>query len=399
MTAHRTPRTASNTPVRVVPEALLRDVRTPGFWDRNSAAPIIGAHSVVDGVGVHEVSFVIPAPSGEAIVHINSLTDRHREDITAARFERISDEVAHVSYLIADDLVASYRIAQDSEIAADIGRDRAGWLRIHALGQPDPLCRERLPNPLGSVSSVLRMPRSRQDPAWRASRSSVPPQSWPTRRIDHGADGEPGMWLLAGAPAPSRLLVLFDGEQWRACGIGSALAARDERELAVVLVDSGSLQRRAQLLPHPDRVARHLAEDVLPSARAATGAALPPEAVVVAGQSYGGLAAASIAVLHPELAASAVAQSGSFHFRAADAARRPGAEPGDLIGLLAAAPRTGRVHVQAGTEEDELLAQSETFVEAARASGMHVSAEEWSGGHDYAWWTDGLFAGLDALHR
>lgn len=389
------PRTADATPVRVRPAHLWSDGGGDRFWHRHRQTPLIGPRRIVEGAPVREVSFVIPNGPGEAIVHLNSLTDRHRTDITAARFEQVADDLLHVGYLLPDDLAVTYRIVRDAVIARDAGRDRPGWKRIHDLGEPDPRALESMPNPLGRRSSVLRMPAARSHPAWAAVRSGIGPAPYAPRPLDDART----LWLVTGPEPVERVVVLFDGEQWRGCGIGAAWAARAEPGLAVVLVDAVSLAERARTLPHPERVGELVAERVLPAVRRATGAALGPEAVIAAGQSFGGLAATSLVALRPDLVGSAVAQSGSFHFSAAGPGRGRTDRPGDLVRLLRDRRASGRIHVQAGVEEDHLVVRAREFTEVADAAGLTVTHEEWAGGHDYAWWTDGLFAGLDALAR
>ncbi|GAA4771381.1 enterochelin esterase domain-containing protein [Microbacterium gilvum] len=384
--APRTPFRADGSPIRVEPEALLADARTPGFWDRHTTAPVLGG--LVDGF--RETSFLWrPTRRGtEAMVHINSVTDRHREDITAARFARIGGtDVHHVSVLLPDELVASYRIVEAGHLPVDAGRDRPGWLRIHEAGVPDPLGSETLPNPLGRRSSVLRMPASRQHPAWRAARRDAGGARQPVR-----LDTRHPLWAIDPDDEPAHLLVLFDGETWRGLPLAAALAQRDGPPLAVLLVDSGP--QRADLLPHPERIASLVEEVVVPAARRRWPRARD---TVVAGQSYGGLAAASLAVLRPDLVSAAVAQSGSFQFRAGEERRRDATEPGDLIRRLGALRVTARVHVQAGAEEHDLSAQAEMFADAAERAGAVVTGEQRAGGHDYAWWSDALFDGLDVV--
>ncbi|WOF22957.1 DUF3327 domain-containing protein [Microbacterium betulae] len=381
-----TPVNDDGTPIRIVPDALVADARTPGFWERHPTAPVLGEV----GGGLRETSFLWrpTRPGLEAIVHVNSVTDRHREDVTAARFERIDDsDVWHVSYLLPDALVASYRIVEAESIPTDAGRDREGWLRIHHAGTADPLCAETLPNPLGRRSSVLRMPAAPEHPAWREARRARTTAA-PAVRLDTLHP----VWAIDPAEEPARLLVLFDGERWRGLPLAEALARRAGPPLAVVLVDSGP--GRAELLPHPERIAALLGEVVLPAARRRWPGV---SGTIVAGQSYGGLAAASIVALRPDLAGTAVAQSGSFQFRAGEEPRRDATEPGDLTRLLGTRAARGRIHLQAGSEEHDLSAQAETFAAAATRAGIAITGEQRVGGHDYAWWSDALFDGLDRV--
>ncbi|GAA2013199.1 enterochelin esterase domain-containing protein [Microbacterium ulmi] len=386
----KTPLTTEGTPVRVPPGALKADAARPGFWDRHPRTPLLGRPA---GEGMREVHFVWrPEPGLEAIVHVNSLTDRHRADITAARFVPIADDVWHVGYVLPETLVASYRVVALPHIPSDIGRERSAWKGVHEAGAPDPLSPETITNPLGGGSSVLRMPRSREHPSWSALRHGAAPQGEPLRLgTEHPA------WLVRPAGQVSRLLVVFDGEVWLRMGFAHAFAHRGESALAAVLVGSGSLEQRAALLPRPDRVAQLVERQILPAVEAATGIRLGPDAVVAAGESFGGLAAAGLAVRRPDLVATAIAQSGSYHYGEGRPLRGDAVEPGDLVARLLRGRAHGHVVVQAGVEEETLAPLSRTFAETADAAGMRISHEEWSGGHDFAWWSDALFFALDGL--
>ncbi|MFF2372242.1 enterochelin esterase domain-containing protein [Agromyces sp. NPDC058110] len=356
--------------------------------------------------GLREVTFVVDLPDGhEAMVHVNGITDAHREDLAPALFERVPGAAVGVlSYLLPDDLIASYRLAVAPELPRNAGTTREGWLRIHALGRPDPRNPRGLPNPLGDRSSVLVMPGARLHPVWPdsgaarpVSRGAEPP---PRVRADAvPVDGGPSLTVLRpSGPTSGRTLVLFDGERWAGLGLRQALGRHPAPPAATVLVPSGSQERRSGLLPHPEPLLRHLEYDVLPALAAVVGAPADPDRTIVAGQSYGGLAAASVVCLRPDLASTAVVQSGSFHFRAGEAhARPPAGQVGDLVERLHAASVSGRFVVQAGTEESGMLDSATRFAEAARAGGADVTLRAYTGGHDYAWWRTGLFDALDLL--
>jgi enterochelin esterase family protein len=139
-----------------------------------------------------------------------------------------------------------------------------------------------------------------------------------------------------------------------------------------------------------------LANDVLPAV-ARAGVPVRRETTIVAGQSYGGLAAAAVVATRPELAATAIVQSGSFHFRADQPPRPPAGQRGELLDALAGRPVPGRHLVQVGTEEGDMLAGARAFHAAAQAGGAHAELDVYAGGHDYAWWRTGLFDALDRL--
>lgn len=131
----------------------------------------------------------------------------------------------------------------------------------------------------------------------------------------------------------SRCMMLFDGRRWIDLGLRRALQAELDNPPSVLLIDSGDMGHRARDLPDPIRAAT-LLEQCLAAAEADGRTVAPAAGRIVAGQSFGGLAAASIVVHRPDLAQTAICQSGSFWYRDGDRSRM--AEPGTLTGRVGA---------------------------------------------------------------
>lgn len=370
--------------------------------------PIVGAAHEHDGAHTVELTFLWFCPEGtpaprDVMIHINSVTDGHRDDIAPALFERIGgSRVWALSYRLPTDLVAAYRIvvahADSDPLPRRGGSDRAAWLRIHELGRPDPRGVGTLPNPLGTQSSLLVGPHGWEHPAWgqgdfrRGSTlrtREVPTFAGETRRLH--------IYVPHGAEAPKRLLVLFDGDVWHELGVHDALDRWEGEAPAAVLVSSVSPERRAADLPHPERIAHVLRTEVLPAAFAELGKRYAPSDIIVSGQSYGGLASAAIVAEYPDIAAHGIAQSPSFHFVAAEEPRRPEGQRGDVSSRLSETTALGALVLTAGSNEDGLLDQARIARAALDGTGLTLSYREFTGGHDYAWWRHGLFWGLDEL--
>jgi len=385
--ARAVPRAADGGPIRVDSDAHDR-LRRGIHPDEISARwPVVGDPIEWDGRMLRPVTFVAEAPPGhEVMIHLNGVTDAHREDIAPALMEHVGAGRHALTYLLPAELRVSYRFAADPVLPRDAGRTREGWLRIHGLGRADPRNSETLLNPLGARSSVLTMPEAPRHPAWESPGAgdlpitTVPLPSRHPATVVHGD--------------PSRVLVLFDGEWWERLGVASALAYRGGP--LTVLVPSGSLAERAALLPHPERLLPYLAEELVPAVAEAIGG-WDAARTVVAGQSFGGLAAALTVCLRPEIAQTAIVQSGSFHFRAGQTERPPAGQTGDLIEGLSRARVSGRFVVQAGTEEPGMLPAASAFTDAVQAAGGDASLRVFTGGHDFAWWRIGLFDALDAF--
>jgi len=380
------PRAADGGPVRAdsdVHERLRRGIHPDEI---GAQWPVIEDAVEREGRMLRPVTFVADAPIGhEVMVHLNGVTDAHREDIAPAVMEPVGTGRYALTYLLPDELRVSYRFVVDAALPRDAGRTREGWRRIHERGRPDPRNPDTLLNPLGTRSSVLTMPAAPRHPAWDTPGAgelpitTVPLPSGPTT-IVHGD--------------PSRVLVLFDGEWWGRLGIVGALA-RHAGPLTV-LVPSGSLAQRAERLPHPERLLPYLADEIVPAVADVIGG-WDAARTVVAGQSFGGLAAALTACLRPDIAHTAIVQSGSFHFRRGQSERPPAGQVGDLVRALEHSRVSGQFVVQAGIEEPGMLPAAQAFADAARAAGGDVSLRVYTGGHDFAWWRIGLFEALDAL--
>ncbi len=387
---------AATDPPRRVETDLLRGLRSGApLPDR---LPVIGRSPEP---GMAEVTFAWapddPAHVGwDVMVHVNSITDANREDIGPARMEWIGDTgVAALGYLLPDDLVASYRIVTMPRIPDDAGRTPEGWRAVHAAGVPDPRNAEHIPNPLGHGSSVLRMPGSPRHPA--ESPDAPVRRHHQTTDLDLPADS-PAPWsrLLVPDDGAERLVVLFDGESWDGLPLEDALRRIGGPPAAIAIVGSGGRSGRVALLPDADAVG-HALEHVLDACRhTVIGEVITPANVIVAGQSLGGLAAASVVVHRPDLAMTAIAQSGSYWHGA------PEGTPRTEDGRLPAAARESdlggrRLVIQYGRHERVLGPLSRRFADTCRASGAGVVLREYPGGHDYAWWMTGLLDALDVL--
>lgn len=396
-----------STPRRARP-AWLREVRdavdipdaVERLWASEPSSPVIGPPVRSDGRDWCEVTFLWRQlrTDVEVMVHVNGLTDAMREDVTPALLEHVpGTDLWHLSWWLPADGTWGYRIVEMPEVPRDAGDSREGWLAIHRAGRLDPLNPAWQPHALGEASSLLVMPAAYQHHAWHPAPSTA--QSLRHLEIE-GPDGAARGVHLALPPQgePEAVVVLLDGEQWAALGIADAVA---ETGLAtdLLLVDSVDFPTRARDLPDPVRAAA-LVEAALVACERATGRPHDPLRTIVAGQSYGGLAAASTVLTRPDLARTAIAQSGSFWYRAGETPVRDNPHPGDLTRSLAdgslGSPPV-RLLLHAGTDEGMMARQSRLLQESARAQGVPAELRVVTGGHDYAWWKHHLLRDLAAI--
>ena len=445
---------------------------TPAWWppvpdDSALAAaavhgtPVLGEGHIINGVEMVEASFLWRddhrhGASPSVLIHLNTLTDNHRAHIApalAARVPGTSWWALHV--LLPQDALLSYRIVVTHDaLPDDAGARRECWKRVHALGRPDPLNPDRLHDGFGLVSSLWVGPKAVLHPDWmsglgasaeRTGQALSRPQDEHAGYVlrfdlenevlrDFDGPGDPGrrvtLWCGGRVQESScgrserGLLVLLDGNIWRGNHAVDHLAPRSRR-WDLLLIDSGSLAMRSRDLGDPRR-SRDLLRRCLQAAHRAVcgrgcriavssedgaGCMWRPDRIVVAGQSLGGVAAADLVLHHPELAARAIVQSGSFWL----GSQRRGEGEGELLRWLRHRsearslqrprrdqhPHEGeglgaRLVVQCGVHEGGLRQGARTVSELLAVEGALLEYREERGGHDYAWWRHGLSWGLDA---
>lgn len=196
-------------------------------------------------------------------------------------------------------------------------------------------------------------------------------------------------------------LMLFDGNiyqnSYKIANIVDALIHNGTLPpLNLVLIDSLDHVRRSKELPPNPQFANFMAKEVMPWLKAA-GVSTTPAHTVVAGSSYGGIAAAWLALRYPQLFPNVISLSGSYWWAPANEA------PGWLTRQYQLAPHQPvRLWLQAGRFEKRgpgggNFKATLDFGQALKAKGYDVTFHPYSGGHDYASWCEALVDGLSAF--
>ncbi|TXG83232.1 MAG: DUF3327 domain-containing protein [Thermomicrobiales bacterium] len=378
-------------------------------------------------------------------------TDAERDDTRVVTFLwRATDPVEHVALIewfsegdFGDKLLErfgktdlwyrSYRLRSDLRLDYQFGPDdpltpkreeqdwearRAGWRRDPL--NPDWYFDPKHPDdalPEERAWSVVTLPDAEPQP-WLATVADAPAGSVGHHRFESDIMGnERDCWIYqpANGTEPEVLLLLFDGE--RAMGAMQTPRVLDNLILAGAIpptaaVMIGNVDRGAELPCNPEFL-RMLVDELLPWARRELGLDWLPDRVLLAGQSYGGLAAAYCALERPEVFSGAICQSGSFWWKA-DPRNEcgPGFVPGDApeYGWLPARAVESewaetRFYLDAGRLENRhfddaapsLLGSVRHMRDVLRARGFDVTYREFAGGHDVVWWRSTLADGLVAL--
>ncbi|WP_236903857.1 enterochelin esterase domain-containing protein [Cupriavidus malaysiensis] len=342
---------------------------------------------------------------------------------------RLGDsDVWYRSYRVPAGTRLSYQLAPDvPELDAPAAQRRRAIL---ATARRDPLNPQAFPAlppdapDAYAQKSVLELPGAPPQP-WLARRPGVPAGTVQRHRLASRLLGDtrevyvyrPAPGAAAGqrqAPRGARaaaLLVLFDAHAYLSTVPTPVILDNLVHDgllppMPALILANPSAQARATDLPPRPAFADFLAEELLPWA-AAQGVAAPAARTIVAGSSYGGLAAAYAALRHPQRFGLVLSQSGSFWW-APGAAPGTGPAAGDaapewLTRRYAASPRLPlRFYLEAGRFEDGrgptgILTTTRHLRDVLRARGYPVRHAEFASGHDYLQWRGTLACGLMAL--
>jgi iron(III)-enterobactin esterase len=312
----------------------------------------------------------------------------HRGDVDAAWMQPTADGLGwHLTLRLPDALRAAYSFVpvehDDPVDLADVPAARA----FLAAGLADPHVEETLPgNGWRGVRSVLTLPAA--PPAqWvptrsgQAHRTAVATLDDPVRTLRwHETPVPPGVDRRDRA-----LVLLTDGEVWlgplSVAASLDRLVRRGELPALVVAGVDNPHESRERDLTTPGRLSAAWRQDLLPALHERVAVTRDPARVVVAGQSYGGLAAFRMLCEAPDLTGRGVCQSPSFWF--------PGSQ--DMVEQLDPA---ARLVLQHGTREGDLTQAAREVAGRLRGRPQLVRHQEVEGGHDHAWWRHALVAGL-----
>lgn len=267
-------------------------------------------------------------------------------------------------------------------------------------------------NPLPSHSnggglylSRIQLPQANVHRAWQLPSAPLKgkylQQHWRSERLNN----ERCIWIYAtdffDTQEDLPLVIFLDGHYWaHHMPIFSALdllTSRAELPPAVYLfVDALNPAQRAQELPCNADFWLALQQELLPQVFAVQAFTDQPQRTLIAGQSFGGLAALYAALNWPNRFGIALSQSGSFWWPDADETGAEGLLTRDVIaGLGKDNPLT--VSLDVGCYEPDMIGVNQAMCDALKDAGHSVSYREFRGGHDWICWRDGLLSGLGRL--
>ncbi len=312
------------------------------------------------------------------------------------------------------------------------GIDNDTIIMVAAAARTDPLNPKRsrmdkdsLDAPEYAGRSIVEMPDAPAQP-WLAERPGVPTgqvERHPFKSSLLKNEREIGVYLPPGyskGGKPYPLLVVFD--EWAYLGdekqsalvptptiLNNLIAERHIPSMVALFVGNGPEDARDRELPCNPVFADFLNSELLPWAHSLYNVTTDPRRTVVAGSSYGGLAAAYAGLRHPETFGNILSQSGSFHWTPPKSNDSPhvaaDSEPNWVARqFIASAKLPLRFYLEAGSDEidfsgggNSILLTTRTLRDVLLAKGYEVHFQEFAGGHDYLSWRGTLADGLMVL--
>ena len=284
----------------------------------------------------------------------------------------------------------------------DRGLLREGWRRLLPQAVADPLNACSWRGGRGHPVSGLSLPDAPVQPGWDApcdDRLTPKAIQWRSPRLGNARR----VWVFTtgdAAPAQRPLALLLDGQFWaQSMPVWPALAAltREGRlpPAVYVLVDVIDTAHRSAELPCNTEFWLALQEELLPQVRALAPFSDSPQRTLVAGQSFGGLAALYAGLTWPGRFGCVLSQSGSFWWP-----KRGDSRGGEIIEKLASGelkPQQLRIWLEAGRREPVIFEANQALLHQLHRLQQPVFWHPVDGGHDALCWRGGLTAGLIQL--
>ena len=347
-------------------------------------------------------------------LNIAGITDHHRQQRPFSLQRVAGTDIWQGEVMLSSRWRGSYCLipaTDDAEFPADnLAADQLrSWWKTHlpaaVADTLNPLRSWR--NGRGHPVSPLHMPSAPPQPAWQTLDSGADTASasftsrlWYSSRLANRRS----VWMLQTGQqkeTPRPLAIVLDGQFW-VQGMPAAaplewLTQRGELPPACYLfIDAIGTAQRSQELTCNAEFWLAVQEELLPQVSEwlpSWDRALP---TLVAGQSYGGLAALYATLSWPHVFNGAVSLSGSFWWPDRHAAIS-GGWLGEKIRQGLGTAQAQPLWLEAGLHEKIILQSNRTLLPLLQASGHQVHYQEFAGGHDALCWRGGLTDGLQAL--
>lgn len=398
------PRRLESPAIAALAETLSAGGGTEAFWASVAAS---GAPLVEDGPEGRKIVTFLGRGAKRNIRLFGAPTGDHEE------LERLgASDVWFRSFAVPADTRLSYRLAPDVPDLPEDARERR--VAILATAAADPLNRHPWPADAPddfNRESVLELPDAPPQPfvAERGAPKGTLTR-FPLSSERLGNTREIALYRPPGfdpADPDTVLLFVFDAAEYLGrvpvpLILDNMIAAGVVPPVAAVFVANPDGAARTRELPANPAFADFMALELLPRVLTETGLAARPRRTALAGSSFGGLAAATVALAHPQAFGNVLSMSGSFWWSPPGA---PEAERNHVAATVARAPQAPplRFFLSAGLFETArggsggILDASRHLRDVLLARGAEVHYREYAGGHDYLVWRGTVSDGLIAL--
>ncbi|TWA85534.1 enterochelin esterase family protein [Azospirillum brasilense] len=395
--------------IAALAETVTRGGGTEAFWQdmARRGTPLI--EPVTDAAESERVTMTFLARGARRNVRLLGGPNSRHENL-----ERLGgSDVWFKSYVVPAATRLSYQIAPD---VPDVpGTCRECRMAILSQLQADPL--NHRPWPVDAPDrynqvSLVELPGAPPQPGleggWAEPAGRLVGERFASRILGNTRDI--ALYTPPGVDPKGKdtvLLLLFDGPDYldRQAPVPTMLdrLTGDGRlpPTVAVFIANPTSEARERELPANPAFAAMLADELLPWLGERMGIRFRPDRTVLAGSSYGGLAAVSAALAHPDRFGNALSLSGSFWWHPADA---PPDRPEHMAGLVASRERRPvRFFLSAGLFEGGsdgdigILESSRHLRDVLEAKGYEVTYRDYAAGHDRFAWRGALGDGLMAL--
>ncbi|QCO17939.1 DUF3327 domain-containing protein (plasmid) [Azospirillum brasilense] len=395
--------------IAALAETVKRGGGTDAFWQdiARRGTPLV--EPLAGAPGADRVAMTFLARGARHNVRLLGGPSANHETL-----ERLGGtDVWFKSFTVPASTRLSYQIAPD--VPDFPGTCRECRMAILAQLQADPLNHHPwpadAPDPYNQVS-LVELPGAPPQPGLEGGWAE-PAGRLVTERFASGILGNTRDIVVYAPPGvdpaskDTILLLLFDGPDYldRRAPVPTMLdrLTGDGRlpPTVAVFIANPTAEARERELPANPAFAAMLADELLPWLRERMGIRSRPDRTVLAGSSYGGLAAVSAALARPDRFANALSMSGSFWWHPPDA---PPDRPEHMAGLVASGDRRPvRFFLSAGLFEGGsdgdvgILESSRHLRDVLEAKGYEVTYRDYAAGHDRFAWRGALGDGLIAL--
>jgi enterochelin esterase-like enzyme len=331
-------------------------------------------------------------------------------DFSENQMTRLLDtDLWYRTYKVRNDARFSYNLSPNDSLVSfakiDLTDQKAVMQRISSY-KTDPLNSKTY---LGlPPSSLVELPGAPPQP-WIKRSAEVPAGRVEEKRVKSAILGnERKAWVYTPPGyktdgAAYALMVLFDGFAYTLLVptpaiLDNLLAKGLIPPMVAVVLDNPTPTSRNEEMPCNPRFADFLAKEVVPWVRENYHVTGNPSQTIVAGSSYGGLAATFAGFYHPEIFGNVISQSASFWWKP-----KGDVEHEWLARQFVASPRLPvRFYLDVGlmekgpTPDDgpNMVLVNRHMRDVLRAKGYFVHYVEFNGGHEYLNWRGTL---ADAL--